>query len=68
MKRSEPLFRYQHTPTGATLFALGFGVLLCTTLEAMGLAFPYRSMTAVLLMALSALFVRRRAATERPAG
>jgi hypothetical protein len=68
MKRTGHVFGYQHTATGATLFALGFGVLLCTTLEAMEMAFQYRNMTAVLLMASSGLFVRRRTAAERPAG
>ena len=68
MKRRRHIFGYEYSPTGATIFALGFGMLTCTTLEAMDVAFPYRCMVAVLLMAGSGGFVRRRTAAQRPTG
>lgn len=67
MNRRSLIFEYRHTTLGLTIFALGFGVLLCTTLEAMGVGLLYRHMTAGLLMALSGAFVRRDTPAATPA-
>ena len=60
MKHRGLIFGYELTPTGQFIFAMGAGILLCQTLDVLGVEPWQRGGFAAALVAVSGLCVRGR--------